>query len=182
MTYSGTSPVRAIKAAVYQEFREQFDAGMLYDLGTWNRRKIAGTDRWSQHAWGNAWDIGVRDRGTGDRLYDFLRRRGDVSVVCWQGDGGCTTYHGTHIHVAGNPRKYGTPPGSADDSNDEEMVRMIESIQTVLKDAGYYTGKVDGIWGPISQGAFAQLVADAKAKTPEKMAISGIVSVGPAEG
>lgn len=42
-------------------------------MGGWNRRKIAGTQTWSQHAWWNALDIGpyygVAEQ---QRFYDFL--------------------------------------------------------------------------------------------------------------
>lgn len=34
----------------------------------------------------------------------------------------------------------------------------IKAIQQVLKDAGLYTGDIDGAWGPRSQGAFDSLV------------------------
>jgi hypothetical protein len=34
----------------------------------------------------------------------------------------------------------------------------IKAIQQILKDAGFYTGNIDGGWGPLSQGALDALI------------------------
>ena len=67
---------------------------------------------WSQHAYGNALDIGVPDRATGDRVYSWLirnRLRFGLGTICWRDRGGCNAAdHQDHIHVEG-PKMSGTP-------------------------------------------------------------------------
>lgn len=81
-------------------------------------RPISGTNRPSQHSFGNAMDYypSTSDEAAkakrGERvpsleaLYDFLvRNKGSlpIAVVCYYGRGGCTTSHPDHVHVDGKP-------------------------------------------------------------------------------
>jgi hypothetical protein len=71
--------------------------------------KIAGTDTWSQHAWGNAIDY-VGSPAELERLFQWARLQLGVGTVCYRGRGGCTTAHDDHIHIDMLPRFGGTPP------------------------------------------------------------------------
>lgn len=108
-----TPEVEAIRAAVLREFPRAEDGGI------YNRRKIAGTDKWSQHAYANAWDIfgpgrssGASDQAFLDDVYRFLvRNRAALRIgeLCWKDKGGCSAAaHQDHIHVSG-PRMSGSP-------------------------------------------------------------------------
>ena len=37
-----------------------------------------------------------------------------------------------------------------------QWTAYIKRTQTELKTAGYYTGKIDGLWGPLSEGAVTE--------------------------
>ena len=77
-------------------------------------RRIADSNRWSQHAWNNAVDIHVPDQRTGDAVYSWLvanKNRIGLATICWQNHGGCNAAdHQDHVHVDGLPTKTGTPP------------------------------------------------------------------------
>lgn len=88
--------------------------------GVYNRRKIAGTNTWSQHAWANAWDIGPPK---GEPYYNAptlddvarhmrdLRSRGvlvngaQIGTILWR-----VRNHYDHIHIERAPKQRGTPP------------------------------------------------------------------------
>lgn len=58
-------------------------------MGWYNRRKIANTDIWSQHAWANALDIGPYNGvAAQQRFYDFLTQEDDEmsSPKNWDAD------------------------------------------------------------------------------------------------
>jgi hypothetical protein len=80
-------------------------------LGTYNRRFIAGTRKWSQHAWpGQASDFGTKDDEHGDKCVDDARGvfGGKVKII-WENDdhrGGIPQ----HYHLELVPPKTGTPP------------------------------------------------------------------------
>lgn len=86
-------------------------------------RPIANTNppKWSQHAFGNATDY-TGSKADLELLYWWLvvqRGRLPIGTVCFDGKGGCTTAHRTHLHVdalhmTGTPACAGgtaTPPG-----------------------------------------------------------------------
>ena len=87
--------------AIYDGLTARFGTGYYFTdprsadadwshMGGWNRRMIAGTSTWSQHAWWNALDIGpfygVEEQ---QRFYDFLTGQEtqggeeDMSVSSW---------------------------------------------------------------------------------------------------
>lgn len=177
-----TPAVREIKLKTEQHFEAGFHAGTYVDLGVYNRRPIAGTSTWSQHAWGNAWDIGVKGpKLMGDQLVDYLRtedRAGRLSVgtILWQ-----VKDHFDHVHVEGDPKKTGVPPIPGPEEDDMETTK---GIQRVLNANGYKgkDGKalvVDGIWGANTEFALNLMVADAKRslKTLPAHGHSGTASV-----
>ena len=71
-------------------------------------RKIAGSDRWSQHAYGNALDMYGTTAELED-LYQALQLIPTATEICYNHRGGCTTPHTDHLHVAALPRLRGTP-------------------------------------------------------------------------
>jgi len=98
-------------------------------------KKIAGSNSWSQHSWGNADDLFPTDGDTQAKLrhiadavvfqatHRTVANRGrklDVAEVIdhdgrriWTPQSGWGPYGGTtgsHIHVTGAPKKTGTPP------------------------------------------------------------------------
>lgn len=103
-------------AAVRQAIRDRFHMEALHDLGTFACRRIRGqhatSDAWSQHAWGNAWDVGA-DPDVLDDIESYLSRmrsRGTLPV-------GRVLRYDSHVHVEGDPERTGTPPcaGGPDD-------------------------------------------------------------------
>lgn len=97
-----TSAVSQIRSGVLAQFASEFEDGRLGNGGVFNCRRINGsTDPdapWSEHAWGNAWDITVSDKATGDRVVAYLRSAGGLQVgrILWQ-----VARHFDHIHVEG---------------------------------------------------------------------------------
>ena len=159
-----TTSVRQIRAAILQEFAPEFADGRLYSLGVYNRRFIAGTRIWSQHSWGNAWNVGVRrdERhrgGAGDRLNTWLlaeRRAGRllIRLILWR-----IRRHFDHLHIEGAPKKRGTPPLPGRGGDDVKEV--VRAIQKALVAAGFtdHEGKVlkvDGVLGPRTESAMVK--------------------------
>ena len=99
--------------------------------GVFSCRKIAGTNYWSQHAWGNALDLFPKDSRDNDeiagaavtqatkRTFANRGRKLDLSNVIdhlngriWTPGTGWHEYNGTvgpHVHVQAAPIKTGTP-------------------------------------------------------------------------
>jgi hypothetical protein len=100
--------------------------------GVFACRKIAGTDVWSQHSWGNALDLFPKDATFNDeiaraavhhakhRTWANRGRKLQLSNVIdhlnrrlWSPGQGWRPYGGTvgpHVHVQAAPIKTGTPP------------------------------------------------------------------------
>ena len=161
-----TAELTTIRRSVEQRFDRQFTTGDLFDLGQWNRRRIAGTSIWSQHAWGNAWDIGVRDPIIGDLVADYLkrnRRKLGVGTILWR-----VRNHYDHIHVEALPKRRGVPPLSATKPTElEDDMALTKMIQDVLAAEGYLGAdgkplKRDGIVGRNTRHAFDSMVQDAR--------------------
>lgn len=152
-------------------------------LGTYNRRKIAGSNSWSQHAYdppyGWAWDIRppssdthqVVNRGTKntlDQVYKLLlrwRKQGKtfggytIGTILWR-----VKSHYDHIHVELAPKKRGTPPVWKPSNEDEEVEQLTKVIQQALVDAGYELPRwgVDGAAGAETQAALTAAFKDAQ--------------------
>ena len=77
----GMSPaIQVIYAALTKEFGKPsyMTGGDWTHMGWYNRRRIAGTSVWSQHAWSNALDIGpYYGVAQQKKFYDFLTNTGD---------------------------------------------------------------------------------------------------------
>jgi len=97
-----TAAIRAVWAAVYDRWpRAVSSAGVVVC------KQIEGSSTWSQHSWGNAWDI-TGATATLDRVAVFLRSaemRPVVAQVLWR-----IPDHYGHIHVSGRPMFSGVPP------------------------------------------------------------------------
>ncbi len=131
--------------------------------GVQNCRKIANTTIWSQHAWGNAWDLtspsrvliaGPRTRYNPlhmryvDRIHEYLdanRNTLEIRTLLWR-----TAAHWDHIHVDTWRKGWGTPPCAGGtlrtkdkagnvwpDWGEEDMAAAVEGIQRNLNAAGY---------------------------------------------
>jgi hypothetical protein len=152
-----TASMQVVKSATEARYDAWFDSGRLRQWGVYNRRYIAGTRTWSQHAWGNAWDIGIPRMADGDVLYSWLlqqRRVGalPIGTILWR-----VPDHFDHIHVEGTPKQTGTPPRL--DKDEESMKELTANIQKALnaagaKDKNGQSLKVDGVWGPLTESAF----------------------------
>lgn len=121
------------------------------EIQVYNRRYIAGTTTWSQHAWGNALDI-FAPMPMLDEIADFLRGRKragilPVGLILWR-----VANHFDHIHVEGEPKQTGTPPGGADEE-DEMFADYVKGLQAQLNELGFrdQDGNLlaeDGVYGP----------------------------------
>lgn len=158
-------PIRAAVEAVYPTVRS---------LGVYNRRPIAGTSIWSQHSWGNAWDIRppATDRyqvvsstrkNTLDKVYATLvkwRKEGrtfggkKIGTILWR-----VRAHYDHIHVEAAPKFTGTPP-VLNIWKEDMAALQVEDLQRALVKAGYDIGTfgpkndgVDGDYGPKTESA-----------------------------
>lgn len=165
-----TPALSRIRAAVLEHFAAEFASGELISGGIYNRRKMRRFDLWSQHAWGNAWDLKVSPAarapgGAGDRVNAWLvtendRGRLPVERIIWR-----STNHYDHLHIVGDPRQTGTPPLSStqEDPDMEQLKAIVTGIQQSLILAGYELPKfgADGVWGPETASAFDRMVADA---------------------
>lgn len=107
-TYSGiiTPGLKQIAELVFAEFG---DDPALSNGGVYNKRYIAGTTKWSQHAYGNAIDLMIgSDMHLGDQIARFLRanerRVGGYCELLWR-----VPSHYDHIHVSASPCRAGNP-------------------------------------------------------------------------
>lgn len=134
----------------------------------YNRRYIAGTTIWSQHAWGNANDFMVySDRALGDRIYAYLiaeRRKGTLPIgtILWRVKG-----HFDHLHVEGKPKKTGTPPPTSSATTGDNEMRLplslgdkgedVGDLQIRLNECGFDPGPLDNVYGPKTSAAILKM-------------------------
>jgi len=100
------------------------------DMGVYSRRRVHGSSVWSLHAVGRAWDAGVRDRATGQRVAErFMHLAGKLGVceVIWQRnrwtpEKGWRNYTGIphldHVHI-------GFTVGFADSPAPPDLARKL---------------------------------------------------------
>jgi hypothetical protein len=98
-----TPAIAALNADIFRRFPG------TRSMGIQNCRKQTGNaNQWSQHAWGNALDIGVPSLTTGDRVAAYLRANAGrlrITNVLWR-----VADHYDHVHVEGVPLQTGIPP------------------------------------------------------------------------
>lgn len=115
----GTPALDQIRKALWAEY-----AGTtLVSWGVWNRRPIAGTKTWSQHAWGNAEDVSSPTAKGLDHRTELLddvaawlrghRAILPIGTVLWQ-----VKDHYDHVHYEAVPKMKGTPPKSSQGTGD----------------------------------------------------------------
>lgn len=111
----GTAPVRNY----YARLKNAFAGWDISNAGIYNRRNIAGTSTWSQHAWGNAIDI-VIGSTTNVLNSELAQAKMDmmagwtaanhnalrVATQLWRANAD----HMNHMHVDFWPQGTGTPP------------------------------------------------------------------------
>lgn len=104
-----TIEIIGIKAATKTRF------GAVPDWGAYECRTIAGTDTPSQHAWGNAWDIGIAGVSNQQPVVSFLQTLPITGRILWAQNR--PSDHSDHIHVEGIKERSGTPAcmGGADE-------------------------------------------------------------------
>jgi hypothetical protein len=151
-----TPGLKRIRDEVYQRYSVSFATGVLKDLGVYNRRNIAGTNTWSQHAWGNAFDIGG-NVAVLDQVYVWLRNVRSagslpVGTILWR-----VKDHYDHIHVEAIPKQKGTPPKGIDIM----AAFTVKQLQEALIEAGFtdYQNKPltpDDEYGPRTKSAFVK--------------------------
>lgn len=106
MAFTGTPAAERCEAAVTAAV-----GSLITGIGQYNRRKIAGTNTWSQHSWGNANDFHVSSLQDGDVVYAFLntnRKALGIRVLLWR-----VTSHFDHLHADYWPKGVNTPPLSS---------------------------------------------------------------------
>lgn len=170
MAFTGTPAAEYVEGIVLAQFGH-----LVSGVGQYNRRKISGTDIWSQHSWGNANDFHVDDLMSGDLVYDFLntnRTALGIRVLLWR-----VPSHFDHLHADYWPKGIGTPPLSpalkgsflySDGRQVRDYIRKVPKeasgveVENVLKrgDSGnavkyYQTAINKGGFGPVTvDGAF----------------------------
>jgi hypothetical protein len=107
-----TPPIRKAWADVYARWGAQ-----VSNLGTFACRRIFGRPApapWSEHAWGNAWDIGG-STAVLSAVARYLAQQPYAAQVLWQGrdlvTGASVEDHYNHVHISGRPLR--NPNGTA---------------------------------------------------------------------
>ena len=158
-----TPSVQKIWDAVHERFPD------VASLGIYNRRYKRNGKGWSEHAWGNAWDITyakdmgkVKGRAYLDKIYAFLAQAKAAKTlpihwIIWR-----QPNHYDHIHVVGEPKQTGTPPLKEGTTVESEAVKMIQRAMNAhgYTDANNRPLKVDGIVGPNTEFAFNVFVTN----------------------
>jgi hypothetical protein len=157
-----TEPVRQIQSAVEQHFEIAYQARSLWNLGIFNCRKIAGSSSWSQHAWGNAYDIGVKNLLMGDQVQSYLiqqrqSKRLPIGLILWR-----VPDHFDHVHVEGIPKMMGTPPCSRGDemailtdAEQRELQKFLAHIDAMDSNVGFVTQAIADVRERNSKGPWA---------------------------
>lgn len=99
-----TLPIRRAWADVYGRW-----GGRVSNAGTVVCKRIFGRPApapWSEHAFGNAWDI-TGPTAVLNRVAEYLARQPYAAQVLWQGrnliGGGAVEDHYGHVHLSGKP-------------------------------------------------------------------------------
>ena len=119
---ASSNAIQEVFSAVMRQFPRAGSAGIAVC------RRISGSSSWSQHAWGNGWDIvapgGLSESPSSQRFLDMIEKwliqntrgglRLPIAQIIWRGqeqlNGGSVYDHFDHIHVSGDPMFSGTPP------------------------------------------------------------------------
>jgi hypothetical protein len=175
---------KALAAYLEDRFPYQFS------LGICNCRDVRGGTSWSHHAECRAYDCGIPTNSgayrpeLGDPIIELLGPHGKrlgldhvilnrVIYSAKSPDG--RPYTGVHPHynhahiglhtIAADSLTYATLVsvlGTPTNGGDDDVEQVYKDLQQGLKDAGYYTGTIDGLWGPNSKAAYSAMCKDAK--------------------
>ena len=158
--------------------------------GVYNRRYIAGTRIWSQHAWGNAIDVsnfgGIAAElyprfAYLDRVYEWLKAKRDelpIGTVLWR-----VPAHFDHIHVEGLPKQYGSPPASGTVAVMLDVIAELGSsgpwVARIQADLNRARNRNAGARWPILvvDGRYGPLTAEAVAGYQTAAGIAGTAGV-----
>jgi hypothetical protein len=96
---AGSPAINAFRSIIFDMFPA------LMDWGMYNRRYIAGTTTWSQHAYGNAQDLGTPSTAYGNTAASWIASTfANTAHLLWQ-----VANHFDHIHWDPWPQGSGTP-------------------------------------------------------------------------
>ncbi len=168
--------VAAASAPAWQDFAQimaEHDYLFLSSAGgTYNCRKISGSDKYSLHAYAVALDLNPNSNPYGSPLRhnypaafiaDVEAHRSN-GVQTFQWGGRWNTPDAMHWQINCEPTdidgNYQPPLG--DDENVEDVVK---GIQRSLEAAGYDPGVIDGQWGPNTEAAHSEMTNDASSGT-----------------
>lgn len=167
-----TPQIETIRAAVTARFPRAVDGGID------SCRKVAGSSRWSQHAYGNAWDIfgpgrtATRpDKNYLDSIYWFLnnnRAALQIDELIWEHrGGGSAAAHQDHIHVSAKPKQTGTPacaggtPTATPVFTNPGTQEYFEGLEDEARADGRHWTQRDDALGTVGRGLEAYLNAGA---------------------
>jgi len=126
---STTSSIKEVWDAVYRQFPRTGSAGIFCcrPIGGSHCNYTSSSSGWSQHAYGNGWDItapgGLSQSTPSQNYLDMVEKwllqnigkglRLPIAQVIWRGrevlSGSSVDDHFSHIHVSGDPMFSGTP-------------------------------------------------------------------------
>jgi len=147
--------------------------------GTWVIRKIAGTDLYSLHSYGIAYDVNPSKnpyrtcttnipKAMRDEVL-ALRTNNGKQVFTWGGNWSpCSKADPMHFQIDCSPADLrtgikGGPPPTGDDEVERNMADQRSLNAAGFKGADGLVLKVDGVWGANSEHAFTTMCKAAKA-------------------
>lgn len=148
-------------------------AGLSEYNGGYEKRLVRGsTDNWSNHAFGAAVDINAKQNPLGATKGNMPQQAIDAFArqeMMWGGwySGRKDLMHFEAMDNGGRKPKNPAPTGTTAAANvqpvteDVEKDPVLEELQQVLKDMGYYeVGDVDGFMGGKTRGAITAFLTD----------------------
>lgn len=148
-----TEPIRVIWREVAERWGSQVSSAGVFCCKRIGNAcgNVSGSATFSQHAWGNAWDI-TGPTSVLNVVAGFLRSaamRPYVAQVFWQVPG-----HYGHIHVSGRPMFTGVPPcaGGQFVTAEEEHRLIVAPLQPAREMVAGET------WAPSARAAGRHLV------------------------
>lgn len=153
-----------IKAAALRPVVEAWP-GITRAVGQVDTRKVANSDRVSEHSFGNALDI-YGSRKAMSSLAAHLnsnRSKYDIRIICYDGGPGpsydkCTTKHIDHLHVDFSPRCGGNIPATGtasertDDCNRYQQSGKAPTMTNETEGGGINLNPFAGVGEAITEG------------------------------
>ncbi len=181
----GPIPPSGVTWPIHRAWADVFArwGGSVSNLGTSSCRRIFGRPApapWSEHAWGNAWDIGG-STATLAAVAHWLARQPYAAQVLWQYrdlvTGTSVEDHTGHVHLSGNPLRNpsgtmtppcATGPGGQAGPFGTALIPLPAGAQTVAGES----------WAPVARVAARELVQIADRIGGAARALRDIVARG----